>query len=194
MIHFRRLLEAVALAVLLIGGFGMVVSTLLGAADVLGTQMFGQPVHGALEITESTMVVIVFGALTYSQIRRKHIRVELFYTRAGPRTQAAMDIFAGLMAITFFSLLLWQAINEAQFSLQIDESTFGLIRVPLWPARIVLAAGTALLVLQLLVDLAIDVERLATGGDSITAEEALQREIEAIDSLIDPDLSNKKRS
>jgi TRAP-type C4-dicarboxylate transport system permease small subunit len=61
----------------------MMVSTFLGTADVVGTQFFGQPVHGALEITESTMVVIVFGALTYAQIRRNHIRVELFYTRVG---------------------------------------------------------------------------------------------------------------
>lgn len=80
----------------------MVLSTVLGAADVVGTQFFGRPVHGALEITESTMVVIVFGALTYAQIRRNHIRVELFYTRMGPRMQGAMDAFADVMAIVFF--------------------------------------------------------------------------------------------
>ena len=60
--------------ILLVGGAGMVVSTVLGAAAVVGTQFFGQPVHGPLEIPESTMGVIVFGALTYAQIRRNHIR------------------------------------------------------------------------------------------------------------------------
>ena len=110
---FARALEPVALGILLVGGFGMMVSTLLGAADVVGTQFFGRPVHGALEITESTMVVIVFGALTYAQIRRNHIRVELFYTHAGPRLQAFMDLFSHLMAILFFSLLAWQAFHEA---------------------------------------------------------------------------------
>ncbi|HKK29528.1 MAG TPA: TRAP transporter small permease [Alphaproteobacteria bacterium] len=184
---FARLLERVALAVLLLGAIGLVISTVLGTADVIGTQFFGQPVHGALEITESTMVVIVFGALAYSQIRRNHIRVEIFYTRGGPRTQAAMDVFANLMALLFFSLLLWQAINEAMFSLQINESTFGLIRIPLWPARIMLAAGTALLLLQLLVDLVTDSRRLIEGGKAITTEDVLQREIGSVDSLIDPD-------
>ena len=86
----RKILERMALIVLLIGGFGMLASTFLGTADVIGTQVFGQPVHGALELTESTMVVIVFGALTYAQIRRNHIRVELFYTRVGPRAQACL--------------------------------------------------------------------------------------------------------
>lgn len=177
MTRFGRLLEPIALVILLVGGFGMVVSTMLGTADVVGTQFFGTPVHGALEITESTMVVIVFGALTYSQIRRNHIRVELIYTRVGPRGQAGMDIFADLMGLLFFGLLLWQAINEAQFSLQIDESTFGLIRLPLWPARIVLAGGTALLMLQLVIDLLIDIERLANGGEAVTAEDLIRREI-----------------
>lgn len=182
-----KLVERVALAVLMIGAIGMVVSTLLGAADVVGTQFLQQPVHGALEITESTMVVIVFGALAYSQIRRNHIRVELLYARGGPRTQAAMDLFADLMAILFFSLLLWQAVLEAQFSLQIDESTFGLIRIPLWPARIMLAAGTALMILQLSIDLVTDTKRLIEGGEVVTAEEILQREIRSVATLVERD-------
>jgi TRAP-type C4-dicarboxylate transport system permease small subunit len=179
------LLEPVALGILLIGGAGMLLSTFLGTADVIGTQFFGQPVHGALELTESTMVVIVFGALTYAQIRRNHIRVELIYTRLGPRGQAAMDVFAHAMAVLFFSLLLWQAINEAIISVQLEESTFGLIRFPLWPARIVLAAGTGLLILQLILDLVHDVQHLVTGKASESATSVLQREIDAVDSLID---------
>jgi len=136
-----KILEPIALTILLVGGAGMMVSTFLGTADVVGTQFFGQPVHGALEITESTMVVIVFGALTYAQIRRNHIRVELFYTRVGPRTQGAMDDFTDLMAILFFGLLFWQVSFEALFSLQIDESTFGLIEYHFGPHDLFLQPG-----------------------------------------------------
>ena len=182
---FSKILEPLALTILLVGGAGMVASTVLGAADVVGTQFFGQPVHGALEITESTMVVIVFGALTYAQIRRNHIRVELFYTRMGPRTQGAMDAFSDLMAIVFFGLLLWQASFEAMFSLQIDESTFGLIRIPLWPARFVLVAGTGLLIIQLFIDFFYDLNRALVGGEGITADDVLKRDMSDVDSYID---------
>lgn len=184
---FAKSLERVALLVLMIGSIGMVLSTVLGTADVVGTQLLAHPVPGALELTESTMVVIVFGALAYSQIRRNHIRVELFYTRVGPRGQAAMDVFADLMAIAFFSLLLWQAVLEAQFSLDIGESTFGLIRFPLWPARLMLAFGTGLMILQLIADLIADVRRLSDGSAAVSAEELLQREIGSAVSLIEPD-------
>ena len=181
--RLTHLLEPVALGILLVGGLGLVISTFLGTADVVGTQMFGVPVPGATEITESTMVLIVFGALTYTQIRRSHIRVELLYMRAGARGQAAMDVFASLMAVLFFSLLLWQAVGEALFSIKIDEATFGLVRMPLWPARIVLAAGTALLILQLLLDLAADLHRLIKGGEALSVQEIIERDIGAIGTI-----------
>lgn len=163
----------------------MLASTFLGTADVIGTQFFGQPVHGALELTESTMVVIVFGALTYAQIRRNHIRVELFYTRLGPRAQGVMDAFSDLMALAFFGLLLWQATFEAIFSWTIDESTFGLIRVPLWPARFMLVGGTGLLILQLLTDLVADILRVVAGEEHLSVDDIIAREIVEAEKYID---------
>lgn len=157
------LVRRAAFVVLLIGGAGMLLSMFLSVADVIGSQMLGRPVPGALEITESTMTLIVFGALTYAQIRRSHIRVELLYLRASARMQSAMDIVTDLAALLFFSLLVWQAFNEAVYSWQIGEATFGLIRFPLYPARIVLVLGAGLFILQLLLDLADDVRRFRTG-------------------------------
>ena len=160
---FNHLLERLALVILLIGGVGLMASMFLGVGDVVGTQVLQQPLPGARELTESTMVLIVFGALTYAQIQRSHIRVELIYTRMGPRTQAAMDVATDVAAIVFFGLLFWQAVNEVKISLEIGESTVGLIRFPLYPARIILAAGTGLLILRLVLDMFVDLRRVATG-------------------------------
>ena len=159
-----RILERLALVVLLIGGAGMLMAVFLGTGDGVGTQGFGQPIAGTRELTESTMVLIVFGALTYAQLRRAHIRVEIVYLRSGPRSRAAMDVLADICALIFFSLLLWQAINEARYSIQIGEATVGLIRFPLWPARVTLCAGTALMIVRLLLDLIIDIGRIRSGA------------------------------
>ena len=161
--RISKLIEHLALAILMIAGVGMLMSMFLGVADIVGTQILRIPVPGPRELTESTMVLIVFGALTYAQIRRAHIRVEIFYLRAGPRARAVMDVITDLAALVFFGLLLWQSINEAQYSLKIGEATAGYIRFPLWPARMTLAAGTALVILRLLVDLVIDLGRVRTG-------------------------------
>ena len=148
----------------------MLTAMFLGAGDVVGTQFFGWPVPGAKEITESTMVLIVFGALTYAQIRRSHIRVELLYTHTGPRVQAAMDVFADLAALIFFGLLLWQAFNEAVISWQIDETADGLIVFPLYPARWILVTGVVILLAQLVLDLIRDLPRLRSGAPVASPE------------------------
>ncbi len=147
----------------MIGGVGMLMSMFLGVADVVGTQMLNVPVPGPRELTESTMVLIVFGALTYAQIRRAHIRVEIAYLSVGPRMQAVMDVVTDIAAIIFFSLLMWQGFLEAQYSLQIGESTSGLIRFPLWPARFTLVIGTALIITRLILDAIVDIGRIKSG-------------------------------
>ena len=159
-----KIVERLALVVLLIGGMGMLFSMFLGVADIVGTQVLLIPVPGPRELTESTMVLIVFGALAYAQIRRSHIRVELVYFQMPPLVRAVMDVITDLAAIAFYGLILQQAIGEAQYSLQINEATVGLIRFPLWPARFILAAGCALMILQLALHLIEDLIRIKTGA------------------------------
>lgn len=168
-----HVLERVALVVLLVGGVGILAAMFLGTADVIGTQLLHAPVPGATELTESTMVLVVFGALTYAQIRRKHIRVELLHARCGPRGKAAMDILADVTGLVFYGLLAWQAYNEALYSIQIDEATFGLIRFPLWPARIIVVVGVWLLMLRLLLDVIEDTKRMIEGRELEPSEDEL---------------------
>lgn len=183
------LIERVALAVLLVGGIGMVLSVLAGVAEIIGTQLLRVPVPGPRELTESTMVLIVFGALAYTQVRRGHIRVEIFYLRARPRVRAAMDAVAHAAALVFFLLLLRTGIEEAQFSLQIREASFGLIRFPLWPARIILVVGVGLMALRLALDILIDIRRIFTGapppGDPDAADPAVAGAVTSASALDD---------
>ena len=167
-----RIVERLALIVLLVGGLGMLFSMFLGVADIVGTQVLLIPVPGPRELTESTMVLIVFGALAYAQIRRAHIRVELLYLKMPPRGRAVMDVITDLAAIAFFGLILSEAISEAQYSYQIKEATTGLIRFPLWPARFTLVAGCSLMILQLCLHLIQDLLRIRTGND-IESEHAI---------------------
>jgi TRAP-type C4-dicarboxylate transport system permease small subunit len=162
---FSDLVERFALAVLLVGGAGMVTAMFLGAGDVVGTQFLGWPIPGVLEITESTMTLIVFGALAYAQIRRNHIRVELIYSHMGPRVKAAMDVIADVAAIIFFGFLLSEAISEGLMSWRIRETADGLIQFPLYPARWILIAGTVMLLLQLVLHFFQDLGRISSGEE-----------------------------
>lgn len=182
MAQLARFIEKMAWATVLVGGVGLLLSMMLGMADVVGSH-FGHPVPGAYELTESTMVLVVFGGLTYAQIKRKHIRVELLYLRMPARVQSLMDIFADIAALVFFGLLIWQGWNEAVYSIQIGEATSGLIRFPLYPARILLVFGAGMFLLQMAMDLTDDVRRLIT-GEGGREEELITEDIR---NLIDGD-------
>jgi TRAP-type C4-dicarboxylate transport system permease small subunit len=158
-----RFLQRLALGLLLMGAIGMIVSMFLGVADVIGTQFFDRPVPGALEITESTMVLIVFGALAYAQMQRAHIRVELLYGHVGPRAKSFMDAVTHTIVLTFFALLAWQGVGEARYSWEIREATMGTIRLPLYFARWLLVLGSVLLVVQLARDVISDLGRTWRG-------------------------------
>ncbi|HTO50579.1 MAG TPA: TRAP transporter small permease [Burkholderiales bacterium] len=155
--------QRVAVGMVLLGSVGMMVSMLICVADVVGTSFLEWPVPGTLEITESTMVLIVFGALAYTQEKRSHIRVELLHGYMSPRMKSFMDALTHALAFVFFVLLGWQSIGELTYSWEIRESTMGAIRFPLYPARFLLTAGTALLIAQLALDVITDVGRMWRG-------------------------------
>jgi TRAP-type mannitol/chloroaromatic compound transport system permease small subunit len=159
----RRWVQRLAVGMVLLGSVGMMLSMLICVADVIGTNFFGWPVPGALEITESTMVLIVFGALAYTQERRGHIRVEILHGYMGPRVKSLMDAVTHLLALAFFALLAWQSIGELTYSWEMREATMGAIRFPLYPARLLLTVGATLLIAQLTLDVILDVGRMWRG-------------------------------
>ena len=161
---FSATLSRLALGLLLLGAVGMIVSMLLGFADVVGTKFFNWPVPGTLEVTESTMVLIVFGALAYAQERRGHIRVELLYTHVSARTRSLMDLVTHVVAFVFFALIAWQGFGELTYSWEIREATMGTVRFPLYPARFLLLLGAILLLLRLAIDIVEDARRTWRGA------------------------------
>ena len=160
---FSAWLGRLALWLLLLGTVGMISAMLVGVADVVGTEFLGRPVLGTLEFTESTMVLVVFGALAYAQERRAHIRVELLYSQVGPRGKSFMEAVTHIVAFIFFALVAWQGYVELLYSWEIKESTMGSVRFPLYPARVLLLVGVALLLLRLAIDIVQDFGRLRRG-------------------------------
>ena len=157
--NVRRL----AVFLVLLGSLGMLASMAICVADVIGTNFFDWPVPGTLEITESTMVLIVFGALAFTQEKRGHIRVEILHGYMSARLKSAADLFTHLLALVFFAMLAWYSFGELSYSWEIQEATMGTIRFPLYPARTLLTAGAVLLVLQLVLDVIGDFGRTWRG-------------------------------
>src|SRR5436190_23308557 len=123
--RWAEILRHLAVGLVLLGSIGMMLSMLICFADVVGTNFFDWPVPGTFEITESTMVLIVFGALAYTQEKRGHIRVEILHGYMSLRVKSLMDAVTHLLAFVFFVLLCWQSIGELSYSWEMREATMG---------------------------------------------------------------------
>jgi TRAP-type mannitol/chloroaromatic compound transport system permease small subunit len=121
-------------------------------ANALMRKVFNAPIEGSFEITEASLVLLVCLSLAYTQARRGHIRVMLV-TRHLPMTvQHWLYAFVLLIGAVFFAWCAYASWGYAVRSYNLNEQEWGLIRFPLWPVKISIFVGVALLALQYLLD------------------------------------------
>jgi TRAP-type C4-dicarboxylate transport system permease small subunit len=140
-----------------------------GAADAAGAKLFGRPLHGAFELTETLMVLVAFLPLAANQQRRGHISVELLVQRFGPGMKRVSDGLSHVMSFCFYALLARQGWVFAIDSVQRLEYRSGLIAFPVYPAKCAMAAGLSLMALQCLVDVASLFRRSRDGKETASA-------------------------
>jgi TRAP-type C4-dicarboxylate transport system permease small subunit len=141
-----------------LSGMAMLLMMVAGAADVITTNLdlvglASRPIPGVHEFVATMMVFSVFLALALAQARRAHIQVDLF-TRVMPRpARAALAMLQSALAIVVFGLMAWFSWKTAWHALLTGEFAAGLLDFPLWPARVALAFGVTLLLVQFFFDL-----------------------------------------
>lgn len=161
---FGRAIAAINRSAALLAGLSLLLMALLGAGDVVGTA-FGRPVAGAYELIETLLVGAIFLAIAAAQQNRAHISVDLVRSRLGIRGRAALAVLSVIGSGAFFALVAhygWSAFGRSWAS---GEFRQGLLAFPVWPARLVLALGASLMVLQCLRDLVVFSRALVLGID-----------------------------
>lgn len=151
-----------------LAGLALLLMMLIGAANVVGTKLLGLPVPGTYELTETLMVASAFLAMALAHADNSHIRVELLIDRLPPRGRALADAFAQLCTAGFFAAIAWFGWSAALHSLRVGEFSSGSLPLPMWPARLALALGATLMVVQGVAHLARDARTLASPKTSTT--------------------------
>jgi TRAP-type C4-dicarboxylate transport system permease small subunit len=105
---------------------------------------------GTVELTELSMVFIVFCALAECQVHEGHIKVDLVLSRLSQRIQSLIDIFTQFACFVIFTFMTWALFAQATVTKEAGEITVDL-GLPLYPFIIVAALGCFLLGLVLLI-------------------------------------------
>lgn len=138
------------------------------SADVGRRQLFGSSVRGVIELSEIMMVVIVFFGLGYAESQNAHVSMTLFIRRLPDRVAAAVKAAALVLAILVIGWMLVATFDRAIDSFASGEQRFGIVRLPVWPARWAIVIGLAAFLLEMLVRLADLVRTARTSKQSPT--------------------------
>jgi TRAP-type C4-dicarboxylate transport system permease small subunit len=137
-----RALYRTATGVAVVGGLVLFALTLLTVISVVGRVAFSAPIPGDFELVELGMAVAIFAFLPYCQIVRGNVIVDVFTTRASPRTRALLDGIGNLLFTAIAALLTWRAALGGLEIRSYHETTM-VLEVPVWwgyvPAVAILA-------------------------------------------------------
>lgn len=149
----RRAINAISWIGGLVAGALIMMLILLTGIDVFWRNIEGHSVPGIYEYSEVILVAAVFLSLSWAQKVDAHVSIDLV-TRALPRKiergVRMIGILAALVILIWMSLASVQSAWEAWLS---GEYRIGLAEVPVWPARVAVAFGMLMLVLQLCLNL-----------------------------------------
>lgn len=128
--------------------------------DSIGRSFFNKPLHGTLEFNMILMSAIVFLGLSWTQVLKAHVRIEILLSKMGPRWHGILVIFSWVATLVFFLVITVGGTQEAIRSFQVGENLWGVAKFPLWPGRAILSFGCALLCIQLVIDIVREIKTL----------------------------------
>lgn len=133
------------------------------SADAILRYALNRPITGMLEGVELLLVFAVFPSLARIQAERGHIAVGILAERLAGRPRAALETLTSFLGLLLFGTVTWATGAMALRSWRMGEYSAGLIAFPIYPSRILVALGSLLLSLQLLLELTRAVAALRCG-------------------------------
>ncbi len=150
------MLDRISRAHVLLGassGVATLVMILLIVPDVLLRKFAGVTIPGASEGSVLLLVVLAYLGMAGAQANQAHFSADFLVHRLRPAWRRRLQVAALILSLVFVLAVAWLTTASAWESTVRGESSFGIVRFPIWPSRIAVALGFALLALQIVVDI-----------------------------------------
>jgi len=136
--------------VTILSAMAALIIMLLVTVDVLMRRFLNMPITGSFEISCSLLVVIVFCCVAWVMTERGHIVVDIITSKYPQRLGVVMSSFALFCSMIIVGLICWGSIRFGLEQARVGEASV-LLRLPVAPFVFVLAFGSALLTLVILI-------------------------------------------
>lgn len=122
--------------------------TTLVVIDVTLRYIFNRPTIWVWDINVQLLAVIGAMGMGYTLLQGGHIGVDIIVTGMSRRKRAFLDLFTSLLFFCGIGVMMWKLSLAAGNSIRIRETINSVFAPPLYPLKVVIAIGIALLLLQ----------------------------------------------
>lgn len=114
------------------------------------SKLFFNPSLWTLEMAQFVMVAYYILGGPYAMQMGSHVRMDLFYAKQSPVRRAWWDGFTVFALIFYLCVMLYGAIDSTAYAFQYNERSPTAWRPYMWPIKVILCIGFALMLLQAL--------------------------------------------
>ena len=122
-------------------------------SDVVGRFFFGSPVPGTTELIKSVLLAIVFLGVPLTLRRNAHIRTTVLVRRFSKKAKTTVSVIGSCIGAVVFALVCVYGWEAAVKAWEVQEFEGVQLRVPTYPSRFIMVLGSALLVIQYLINI-----------------------------------------
>jgi TRAP-type mannitol/chloroaromatic compound transport system permease small subunit len=127
----------------------VLVVVLISAANATVRKAFNYSSNAYLEIQWYLFSVIFLFGAGYTLLRNEHVRIDIIQGRLSPRTQNWIDVVGIVLFLMPMSIIImwlsWPLFLDSLHRHEVSTNAGGLI---IWPARLMIPIGFALLIVQ----------------------------------------------
>ena len=129
--------------------WALLVAVIICAGNALMRYIFNYSSNAWLEIQWYLYAAMFMLASAYTLRRDEHVRIDVIVGRLSKRTQVWIDLLGFLIFLLPICLLiLWYGVPYALISIESGEMSSNAGGLIVWPAKILLPLGFALIILQ----------------------------------------------
>ncbi|HTL75945.1 MAG TPA: TRAP transporter small permease subunit [Casimicrobiaceae bacterium] len=132
----------------------ILVVVLISAANAVVRKAFDYSSNAYLEVQWYLFSVIFLFGAGYTLLRNDHVRIDIIQGRLSPRAQNWIDVLGILLFLMPMSLIImalsWPLFVDSLQRHEVSTNAGGLI---IWPARLMIPIGFALLIIQAISEL-----------------------------------------
>lgn len=144
------------------GGVGILLLMIPTVADVAYRKFFGPSIPGVIEFSEVGLVIVIIFGMGAALTDGAHICTPIMIDRLSPPTATTLRLIGRLIVGVMIAVMIVGTLQDALEAFAVREYRFGLIEVPVWPAKLAIPIGLSAILLEIGIQVVEAVQDLAS--------------------------------